>query len=497
MANEPERPIETLLRAAVKQRRDEAGAPFELHPVNRRLLQTEVARTYAEPPHATGSFSLVLRQLWPRFAWGVALLAVLGVAARLLLPVTGDDQRQVLLAKNQPVSESVPAREPLPAIPTSAARVPLPSAPVSKTQPAVATYADTAQSVRAVPARPLGIDRPTIARDSSPARGKRAAGEDFTLAATPQLAEPQKPAEVHVAAPAGTPAPAPARIANRALEARPDLAARPAPAASLPATPAAPLAVAMAPAAASGMAAAESMRLTGDKSDLPAPRNKSLGPVVSANRVGQSPKATFSVSKSAADALKETTAFGVAQRFVQVVPEAKDKRKLAREAKSAYPVLASFQLEQAGRELRIVDGDGSVYSGYLLVADPVRRARSVNAQAPAAALASRASGGVLEEKAVPRLDSDRLAPPAYSFRVAGTNRSLNKQVVFTGNLLPATNAALLLPVTTNLSAASNLGGSRNAPTQPDLLPLLNTRISGKVVVGTGKAVNINALPANP
>jgi hypothetical protein len=31
MANEPERPIEKLLRAAAKKRREEAGAPFELH----------------------------------------------------------------------------------------------------------------------------------------------------------------------------------------------------------------------------------------------------------------------------------------------------------------------------------------------------------------------------------------------------------------------------------------------------------------------------------
>jgi len=49
MANEPERPIETLLHAAAKKRRDEAGAPFELHPADRRVLQGEVARRFAKP----------------------------------------------------------------------------------------------------------------------------------------------------------------------------------------------------------------------------------------------------------------------------------------------------------------------------------------------------------------------------------------------------------------------------------------------------------------
>ena len=45
-----ERPIEKLLRRAAQKRSDEAGAPPELHPANRRLLQAEVARQF--PPTA-------------------------------------------------------------------------------------------------------------------------------------------------------------------------------------------------------------------------------------------------------------------------------------------------------------------------------------------------------------------------------------------------------------------------------------------------------------
>ena len=86
MANEPERPIETLLRAAAKKRRDEAGALFDLHPADRRLLQGEVARKFARLQPEPRSLAALLGQLWPRFAWGVGILAVLGLSVWLLLP---------------------------------------------------------------------------------------------------------------------------------------------------------------------------------------------------------------------------------------------------------------------------------------------------------------------------------------------------------------------------------------------------------------------------
>jgi hypothetical protein len=91
--------------------------------------------------------------------------------------------------------------------------------------------------------------------------------------------------------------------------------------------------------------------------------------------------------------------------------------------------------------------------------------------------------------------------------------------VFTGNLLTATNSILSLPGLTNFGVGGGLaiedrldalsygatngsiggvwGGSQNATAQPGFLPLLNSRISGKVVVGSGKAFDINALPTSP
>lgn len=134
------------------------------------------------------------------------------------------------------------------------------------------------------------------------------------------------------------------------------------------------------------------------------------------------------------------------------------------------PVLTRFQVEQNGREIRIVDGDGSIYTGAL-VADAAAlvtqsRMEPVRAAAPAT-----------------------VAPPAaptFSFRVAGTNRSLNQQVVFVGKLLDATNRSPSLP-----SAPTGTAVSR----EPVLN--LNLRISGHAVIDGKKEVEINAAPAKP
>ena len=92
-------------------------------------------------------------------------------------------------------------------------------------------------------------------------------------------------------------------------------------------------------------------------------------------------------------------------------------------------------------------------------------------------------------------------------------------MVFTGNLLTATGLILSLPGATNLTVGgvlvsgdrreglsyganklntgSAFGGFQNAPAPPGFQPLLNSRISGKLVIGSAKAVEINALPASP
>jgi hypothetical protein len=497
MANEPERPIETLLRAAAKKRRDEAGAPVELHPADRRLLQGEVARKFARPQPQTRSFAARLAQLWPRFAWGLGILAVLGLSVWLMLPPPRQAKPEALLARKEPAPEAVPANEPAPAPTAAPATIAPPPGLPAKTKSAELASAETPAPALASPARQLGAAPPLLAKDTAAARDEWQAREKLELSAPAQLADQDKKAQMQIAAPSGTPAPAPAGAVQGALAARYGLAAQPSPPAVVPASPAAPPAVAAA-APAAGVALAEgSAKPADDRADQVARQYESSAAVASANRLAPATAAMDSLAASAANASKGAKAFANSQRFVQAAPAPNAQALFADKALPAKAVLASFQLEQTGSQLRIVDGDGSVYSGYVQPAAAARRARSANLEAPAAAAATRAPGEALAPTTSPSLNSDQPASQNYSFRVAGTNRSLNQKVVFTGNLLTATNLVASVQAATNQTLVGGLGGAQNAPAQQGLLPLLNSQISGKVVIGTGKAVEINALPASP
>jgi hypothetical protein len=453
MAYEPERPIEKLLRAAARKRRDDAGVPFELHPADRRLLQAEVAQRFAKPRRESRSFAELLGQFWPRFAGGLAILAVLGLAVWALLPLPRNDRTEALLAKNLPAAKDMLAVETPPMTARAPATVAPPLAPTAKTEPATVAYADTSAPGLANAARPLGAVPSPIGEGSTVVQLKRKDADKLALLAAPKPADQQEPAVPLLATSRDTLAQAPTAFADGAFDRRYGSAGQPVPPASLPATPAAPSIVAMTPTTAS------------------APRVE--------------------------DASQQAKALSVAQRFVQVSPEARAENSLADSAATAHPVLASFQVEQSGQTLRIVDGDGSVYTGSVQLANAPRRTRSAKVDAPAASFGVRMAARSLEQETPASLDSNVLTPQTYSFRVAGTNRSLQQKVVFTGNLLTATNLILSPPGITNLSIGSSLGGSRYSTAQSDSLLPLNSRISGKVVIGRGKAVEINALPAGP
>ena len=104
MASDPERPIEKLLRSSAEKRREEAGAPLELHPATRRLLQGEVARRFPKPSPQPGPAEGFLGRLWPRLAWGLAGAAVLAVAVLVLVPARME--KPELLARNEPAAKS-------------------------------------------------------------------------------------------------------------------------------------------------------------------------------------------------------------------------------------------------------------------------------------------------------------------------------------------------------------------------------------------------------
>src|SRR5947207_2530344 len=107
---EPERPIEKLLRAWAKKRRQDAGSPPDLHPATRRLLQGEVTRKFGKSERQPRSFSERLAALWPRLAWGLGVFAVLAAAAWLVQPGLNKPRNNLSLAKNETAPEAESAR---------------------------------------------------------------------------------------------------------------------------------------------------------------------------------------------------------------------------------------------------------------------------------------------------------------------------------------------------------------------------------------------------
>ena len=89
-------------------------------------------------------------------------------------------------------------------------------------------------------------------------------------------------------------------------------------------------------------------------------------------------------------------------------------------------VLVAFSVEQAQESLKMIDSDGSVYSGF--VSRTPKAARE-----PAEAMKK----AVAQDGVATATAEDQKTQPLrlFSFRVSGTNRTLNQDVVFTGNFL--------------------------------------------------------------
>jgi hypothetical protein len=160
------------------------------------------------------------------------------------------------------------------------------------------------------------------------------------------------------------------------------------------------------------------------------------------------------------------------QRFYRTDAPATRQRAQATSLGSVAPVLTSFQLEQRGNEIRVVDADGSVYTGVLQTAqDELKKDAVATKNAPSQPA---------------RLQN-------YFFRVAGTNRNSKQNLVFSGNLIPLTNA----PVTSvNRKPVGGTAGTlRGAMESPAQSVLSNMRISGKAVIGNQKEIEVDAVPA--
>ena len=142
-------------------------------------------------------------------------------------------------------------------------------------------------------------------------------------------------------------------------------------------------------------------------------------------------------------------------------------------------ILSNFEFEQIGDQVRLIDGDGSVYSGKLVSQDSdkagARQYFRQQKNAPAgAAPQSAAAAGPAEQTGL--------------FYAYGTNRSLKQQVSIEANILQ-------MPT----NAVGAVGGAFDAKQNQRSAGSSQQLIRGSARVGTNREVliNINAVPAQP
>jgi hypothetical protein len=142
---------------------------------------------------------------------------------------------------------------------------------------------------------------------------------------------------------------------------------------------------------------------------------------IAAKETNQSAPAAASLAQN-----RQTTNFR--QQFSKNASD----QALRSKPKQTLNILNEFQVEQTDHEIRVVDGDGSTYSGRL---EPLAKndARSIfNQKRNYAAPSSRAPAG-FDDKA-------QAANAEFYFRATGYNSSLKKRVVFEGNYIASSSA---------------------------------------------------------
>jgi hypothetical protein len=450
MSPDPEKPIEGLLRRYARKRRERAGEPWTVHPLTRRLWQEEVARRF---PKKRTFGSRLLEFLRP--GWLKPVLAVAGAAAVIVVAF-------ILIGPNGRTDKS------------------------------------TTDVVSSKSAKLLVRDQPTS--QLATASGTDHSNHFFTVADNSPSQSPSRDGAIQETLQSPSP------VENRSAQEKQE------------AVPAAPPALALAedkkdrpvsaPVAQDSVAASAPAAVAGVSSSLALSAKNEPKPSQSPGAAGQTtPGNVESFARAESDlALGKTTPakavvlqyglFTASQTPLVAPPqerEALTRGVQIRSALAARPesgntqrVLTSFNVEQAGRELRVIDSDGSVYAGPMQLTNTLagtlnQDGRGLDAQA-------------VSKKALERrfATQESEAPPAgSSFQVTGTNRTLNRRVVFQGVL--TTNQALLAGRWVAQSAREPSGAVNGSQTNQSVQDL---HLSGTAEIEGEQPVRIEASPVS-
>lgn len=484
---EPERHIEKILRAAAKKRRVQAGESFELDPVARQELLREASRRGAEKTDG-GFFARFFSSSGPRLALAFSVVVIVLVGVWLARPLFRERQEPATLSMaslkvNRPAAqnEAAPAPAPESAAPTVAVAEPA-GARAGAATPAAATRRSATEG--AANAKAPVEDSATAAVSATPSNEAEANRKVALQAEAPKPAGAVRPgvvlrdsfkSSVAVAPPPPPSTPASTYQNTRAVNsfASDNIAGKVSGSAPSYATNA--IVPSMTVAAADREARKDS-NVSGTSAS-----------------VNTSQMANFDASANNQIGEKLTP---VSQHFNRViaVPAVRQRGFGGGGGGVASPLLSSFRMEQNGQEIRVVDADGSVYTGSW-------QAAPMENSSPA--VAGRV-GGSFFSGAMPAASSARPAPAPpvnnnfqamqnYSFNVTGTNRNLKEKIIFSGNFIPLANVSN----TANNAGVSGgfVNGRNTSPLNAAPPVLLNSRITGKIIIGGTREIEVNANPA--
>lgn len=471
-----ERPIEKLLRRYAKKRRDDAGAPLELHPATRRLLQGEVSRQFPKAKaERRNIFAEWLGALRRRWIYATAASAVL-IAGGLLVqhqpaPPALD------LAKNEATSAKMPARKPAPGDSESdiVGQRDFAAEPAAR---AIGAEAPVTPLALTPPTEPLEVREPkreltgTLKLDADAKRARTLSDE---LVAIPPAAVPASPSPITLAKKSleQKAAASGAKLEEFASDARADKTAFGGPA-SKPATPTVVTTVA----GESGPAGA-----TRDRVSQPLSLDDASATSPPLAAIPTAPRRFAPMVRS--DGLEREKVSRYSQSFANLAPLPQKEKE--ENAAPISPVLLNFQVEQTGDRVAVIDSDGSTYLGGL-------NSGPVNSSAGKDVQEFKSSDPLAGRLKADALGVTQPSTQNYFFRVAGTNRTLNQQVVFTWNFVALSNAPVRAPT-------AGVGGAQNQNTSavPQQFPALrnNSGISGRAQINAGREFEINAVPVTP
>lgn len=446
-----ERPIEELLRRAVRERNAAAGAALELHPLHRRQLQAEVARqfpTASAAPTAAASIPFWKLPLW-RF--GSALAALLVIAFIIFRLFFQSDRTEF-----QPTHEL--AQNSLGETPLRA-----PNEPPGPNAAALALVSPTTDAAPQEEVKP-------VASGETEATAR-------AIAATPKPSATSEGQPVTIAKKQASPerAGAPAAVRMDSVQTDSQTAVQ-----SLAAPP---------PAA--------TFANDANAANVAAPNKPVARPLLLAGAAGGEPSGT--AIRLAANSSPVTTSVPTvteaapaevhSQSFVRFATAQQEKARDERLPQFPVPpLLQSFKVEQNGLNLRVIDADGSIYRGMFDEANTIygqvsaRRTRDL-------AVANRNRFRSPSPKAGAELT--RREPVIYFYQVSGTNLTRKATLTFSWNFV-STNEVTLAAMPDYRPVIKDADFSKQISDFPELLH--RSYLKGRVQFDDGRVTEINAAP---